>query len=133
MILECSDPGVILLVEHRSCRCPYLLNPSQQQNLSKASHPRSQSPFTRRETCVFVVDFFLVIHSCRHDALTCRSLEVSSAPSPHLVALPDILALLDALALSAAGVGVLETHAVLVLALWEGSSLVCAVDSVGLV
>lgn len=50
----------------------------------------------------------------------------------NLVALSDVIALLDALALTAAGVGVLEAHAVLVLALGEGGRLVCAVDSVGL-
>jgi hypothetical protein len=49
-----------------------------------------------------------------------------------LVALSNILALLDALALASAGGSVLETLAMLVLALGEVSGLVSAVDTVRL-
>lgn len=49
-----------------------------------------------------------------------------------LVALSNIWALLDALALAAAGVGVLERLALLVLALREVSGLVGAVNAVRL-
>jgi uncharacterized membrane protein len=49
-----------------------------------------------------------------------------------LVALSNVIAMLDALALAAAGVGVLEGLALLVLALREVSGLVSAVDTVRL-
>lgn len=49
-----------------------------------------------------------------------------------LVSLTDIVALLDALALTTAGVGVLEGETLLVLALGEVSGLVGAVDTVSL-
>lgn len=49
-----------------------------------------------------------------------------------LVSLADIVALLEALALTTTGVGVLESEALLVLALGEVSSLVGAVDTVSL-
>ena len=49
-----------------------------------------------------------------------------------LVALSNVLAMLDALALAAAGIGVLEGLALLVLALGEVSGLVSAVDTVRL-
>lgn len=49
-----------------------------------------------------------------------------------LVALSDVLALLDALALASAGGSILETLAMLVLALGEVSGLVSAVDTVRL-
>jgi hypothetical protein len=49
-----------------------------------------------------------------------------------LVSLADIVALLDALALTTAGVGVLKSEALLVLALGEVSGLVGAVDTVSL-
>jgi hypothetical protein len=47
-----------------------------------------------------------------------------------LVSLADIVALLEALALTTTGVGVLESEALLVLALGEVSGLVGAVDTV---
>jgi hypothetical protein len=49
-----------------------------------------------------------------------------------LVSLADIVALLEALALTTTGVGVLESEALLVLALGEVSGLVGAVDTVSL-
>jgi hypothetical protein len=49
-----------------------------------------------------------------------------------LITLSDILALLDALALTSAGGSILETLAMLVLALGEISGLVGAVDTVRL-
>ncbi|EWG38913.1 hypothetical protein FVEG_14963 [Fusarium verticillioides 7600] len=53
-------------------------------------------------------------------------------PMQSLVALSNIPALLDALALASAGGSVLETLAMLVLALGEASGLVSAVDTVRL-
>lgn len=49
-----------------------------------------------------------------------------------LVSLADIVALLEALALTTTGVGVLEGEALLVLALGEVSGLVGTVDTVSL-
>ncbi|KAJ0153656.1 hypothetical protein HZ326_3960 [Fusarium oxysporum f. sp. albedinis] len=72
---------------------------------------------------------FLYIHFV---VVVVDSLSHAVIRSVLLVALSDVLALLDALALASAGGSILETLAMLVLALGEVSGLVSAVDTVRL-